>query len=226
MSISVIIPAYNEEQHLRTTLKAIRKAGWADELIGINDGSRDGTGRLMEKYCDVAISFIRNHGKTAAAKAGWLASKGEYIVTLDADLRESAMYGKELLTPLYNNKADLVIGMVRGEGKDGFGLVKKRVQHVIKQRSGLVLQTPLSGQRAFHRKQMECFQLIEAEGFALETMMTLKALQQGLNIKEVEVPFVHEGKGWGIQGLYHRGKQWLEVERCLWKYGKYLSSFR
>ncbi|MDQ0299565.1 glycosyltransferase involved in cell wall biosynthesis [Salibacterium salarium] len=226
MSISVIIPAFNEEKHLCTTLKAIRKSGWADEVIGINDGSRDGTGRMMEKYCDVAISFIKNHGKATAAKSGWLASKGEYIVTLDADLKESAKYGRQLLTPLYRNEADLVIGTVKGEGKNGFGLVKRRVQHVIKQQSGLLLQTPLSGQRAFHRKHLKSFQLLEAKGFALETMMTLKALQQGLYIEEVKVPFVHEGKGWGLQGLYHRGKQWLEVEQCLWKYGKSLSSSR
>ncbi|SDH35877.1 glycosyltransferase family 2 protein [Alteribacillus bidgolensis] len=220
MKTSVIIPAYNEERHLKSTLQTLRKAGWANELIGVNDGSSDSTGRIMEKYCDVSISFIKNHGKTAAAKAGWLASKGEFIVILDADLRDSAIYGSELLYPLESNEADLVIGTVMGSGKNGFGLVKRRVQRLIHRRSGLLLQMPLSGQRAFRRKHIEHYHQLQAEGFGLETMMTLKAVEEGFRIKEVEVPFVHDGKGWGIQGMCHRAKQWLEVERCLWKYGK------
>ncbi|MFB4164613.1 glycosyltransferase family 2 protein [Alteribacillus sp. JSM 102045] len=220
MKTSVIIPAYNEEEHLRTTLRTLKKADWTNELIGVNDGSSDASGRIMEKYCDITISFIKNHGKTAAAKAGWLASKGEYIVILDADLRESAVYGKRLLSPLQNNEADLVIGTVMGSGKNGFGFVKRRVQRLIHRKSGLLLQTPLSGQRAFHRKHIEYYHQLEAEGFGLETMMTLKAIQEGFKIKEVEVPFMHDGKGWGLPGIWHRGKQWLEVERCLWKYGK------
>ncbi|SDH51700.1 Glycosyltransferase involved in cell wall bisynthesis [Alteribacillus persepolensis] len=220
MSTSVIIPAYNEEQNVKSTLQALRKAGWAEEIIGVNDGSSDATGKIMEKYCDVSISFIKNYGKTAAAKAGWLASKGSYIVILDADLRESAVYGEKLLQPLQADKADLVIGTVIGSGRNGFGLVKRRVQRVIQRKSGLYLRTPLSGQRAFRRQHIEHYCQLEAEGFGLETMMTLKAISEGFTIKEVEVPFVHDGKGWGIQGMLHRGKQWLEVERCLWKYGK------
>ncbi|WP_026700241.1 glycosyltransferase family 2 protein [Salibacterium aidingense] len=226
MKISVIIPAYNEEKHLPSTINAIREAGWASELIGVNDGSRDRTGRMMEYYCDTTISFIKNQGKSTAAKAGWLASKGDYIVTLDADLRESAAYGEALIQALQHHCADLVIGKVQGNGRNGFGFVKRRVQRMIEQQSGISLEMPLSGQRAFRREHLPIFQEMKTEGFGLETIMNLHAIQQGFRIEEVNVPFVHKGKGWGWQGIYHRGKQWLEVERCLKKYGRSYTSLR
>ncbi|SFE31490.1 glycosyltransferase family 2 protein [Alteribacillus iranensis] len=220
MKVSVVIPAYNEEKHIKTTLHALRQTDWVSEIVGVNDGSSDSTGRIMEKYCDTSISFIKNHGKTAAAKAGWLASKGEYIVILDADLKESAAFGHYLLSPLFQKKADLVIGSVEGIGQNGFGLVKRRVQRLIEKKSGLLLRTPLSGQRAFPRNHISYYENLQADGYGLETMMTLQAINQGLRITEVEAPFKHIGKGWGIEGICHRGRQWLEVERCLWKYGK------
>ncbi|MGY4690226.1 glycosyltransferase family 2 protein [Salibacterium sp. K-3] len=226
MNVSVIIPAFNEEKHIRATIQAVRKGGWAQEIIGVNDGSSDRTGRLMEHYCDTAVSFIKNHGKSAAVKAGWLAARGEVIVTLDADLGESAVHGKTLLKPILEESADLVIGTVQTEGKAGMGLVKKRVQHVLKERCGFTLEMPLSGQRAFLRRHLPVFQHIQADRFALETMMNLHAYQSGLSIQEIDVPFTHEGKGSGLSGFIHRGRQWLEVERCLRKYGHLYSAPR
>lgn len=219
MKVSVIIPAYNEEKRVQTTLKAIKKAGFADEIIGINDGSRDKTGKILEKHCDKTISFIKNHGKTSAVQAGWLACRGDIIMILDADLKESAAYGANLIEPLVNNEADLIIGTVKNT-KSGFGFVKRRVQRLIEKKSGVRLAMPLSGQRAFLRKHLKDYQEVEADGFGLETMMTLKALEKGYTIKEVEVPFIHIGKGKGPFGWWHHGKQWVEVERSLWKYGK------
>ncbi|WP_240378078.1 glycosyltransferase family 2 protein [Bacillus piscicola] len=223
MTVSVVVPGFNEERHLQTTLSALRNSTWVNELIGVNDGSSDHTGRIMENYCDMTISFIRNYGKAAAVKAGWQASRSDFIVVLDADLKESAAFGYQLLQPLHEKKADLVIGTVADNGRNGFGIVKKRVQRLIERQSGLLLQTPLSGQRAFHRKHIYHYQDMEADGFGLETMMTLKAIKEGLRITEVEVPFQHVGKGRGMNGMFHRGRQWLEVEKCLWKYGKLYS---
>ncbi|MFD2704327.1 glycosyltransferase family 2 protein [Salibacterium lacus] len=226
MNVSVIIPAFNEEQHIRKTIHAVRQGGWAGEIIGVNDGSRDRTGRVLEHTCDTAISFIKNHGKTAAAKAGWMAARGDVIVTLDADLRESAVYGMALLEPLYLGTADLVIGTAHSQKQRGMGMLKKRVQYVLKERCGLSLNMPLSGQRAFFRKHLDLFQHLQAERFGLETMMNLHAHETGLLIQEVEAPFLHQGKGIGLNGFLHRGRQWLEVERCLRKYGRSPSSPR
>ncbi|MDA3131150.1 glycosyltransferase family 2 protein [Aliibacillus thermotolerans] len=219
MIVSVIVPAYNEEKNIKTTLKAIKKAGFADEVVGVNDGSRDKTGKILEKYCDKTISFIKNHGKTTAVQVGWLACRGDIIVILDADLKESAMHGAKLIEPLINNEADLIIGAVKNT-KSGFGFVKKRVQRLIEKKCGVYLEMPLSGQRAFLRKHLNDYQEVKADGFGLETMMTLKAIEKGFTIKEIEAPFVHIGKGKGPFGWWHRGKQWVEVERSLWKYGK------
>ncbi|SFP23958.1 glycosyltransferase family 2 protein [Salibacterium halotolerans] len=226
MNVSVIIPAFNEEQHVRKTIHAVRNGGWAGEIIGVNDGSSDRTGRILEYTCDTAVSFIKNQGKTAAAKAGWMAAGGDVIVTLDADLGESAVHGALLLDPLYQGTADLVIGTARSKKREGMGFLKKRVQHAMRERCGLSLDMPLSGQRAFFREHLDLFHHVQAERFALETMMNLHAHETGLLIQEVEAPFLHQGKGAGLTGFIHRGRQWLEVERCLRKYGRSSSAPR
>ena len=99
--ISVVVPCYNEEEVLPLFYDEIVKVsegmqekygGLEFEFLFINDGSKDGTLKLLREYSERDkrvryVSFSRNFGKEAGLFAGLENAKGDYIVTLDADLQ-------------------------------------------------------------------------------------------------------------------------------------------
>jgi glycosyltransferase involved in cell wall biosynthesis len=96
VDVSVVIPIYNEAEGLRELVRRVREAldptdkSW--ELILVDDGSRDGSDRLMERLADEEprlkpLWLIRNYGQSAALQAGFDAASGDVVVTLDGDLQ-------------------------------------------------------------------------------------------------------------------------------------------
>ncbi|MBI4617789.1 MAG: glycosyltransferase family 2 protein [Planctomycetes bacterium] len=93
--ISIVIPAYNEETRLPRTLDRLveyfggRKGEW--ELVVVDDGSRDGTAALVERFLagrpvGRLVRLGANRGKGGALRAGMLAARGRWILFMDADL--------------------------------------------------------------------------------------------------------------------------------------------
>jgi glycosyltransferase involved in cell wall biosynthesis len=94
--LSVVVPLYNEEaslpQLVKQLLAALQPIGRSFELILVDDGSRDRTPELLRELAEsvpelVAVLLRRNYGQTAAMAAGFDASRGSVIVTLDGDLQ-------------------------------------------------------------------------------------------------------------------------------------------
>ena len=91
--LSVVIPAYNEEQRLGGTLQRVLDylgdRGHGFEILVVDDGSGDRTTEVTEGFPNPPVRLLRlpeNRGKGAALKAGVLASRGEWILLCDADL--------------------------------------------------------------------------------------------------------------------------------------------
>ena len=116
--ISVIIPFYNEEAslaelHSRLT-EVLAPMGLASELIFVDDGSTDGSNRVVKRLREAdgrirLISFRRNVGKSAALAIGFRTVKGRYVVTIDADLQDDPAEIPRLLAHLEEGY-DLVSG--------------------------------------------------------------------------------------------------------------------
>lgn len=123
MKLSIVIPAFNEEERLRKTLPKIlayfRKQSYSKEIIIVNDGSRDGTAELVKqkKKGSKLLRLVdnqKNQGKGGALRDGFAASKGEYVLFMDADLS----------TPLkelgkfwdFTDEYDIVIGSRKMSG--------------------------------------------------------------------------------------------------------------
>jgi len=84
--ISIIIPFYNEKENVVAVLEETRRTNPNAEIIAVNDGSRDETESLIQKFSDVRlISFPKNLGQSAALYAGLLASSHQLCVLMDGD---------------------------------------------------------------------------------------------------------------------------------------------
>ncbi|WP_332695908.1 glycosyltransferase family 2 protein [Halalkalibacter lacteus] len=215
IDISFIIPAYNEEKRIGTTLAAIRKHFPSAEVIVIDDGSRDKTREIAEMYADKVISSSINKGKGYAMQQGWRLATRTYIACLDADLEESAKDVSSLIQPLQQGRADVTISIIKPGKKAGMGFVKRRVQSIVLRETGVKLQAPLSGQRVFHRKWLPVLLRRSYHGFGIETQMTIDLLQAGAKCLEIPTTMQHREMGRDIKGFVHRMKQWADIERQL-----------
>lgn len=217
-AVSVIIPAYNEEDYLEYTLSAIRESDWATELIVINDGSNDRTGEIAKKLADQYIGFDENRGKGEALKAGFERANYEIIVCLDADLGVTASEGRKLVAPLFADKEiDSVIGRLPVQKKRGFGMVRRRASALIYNETGVKIEAPLSGQRSIRKKWLPIIRESIFLGYGVETVLTMKLLQHGAKLVEVDVDMKHRQYGKNFAGLMHRAKQWYDIEKSVWK---------
>jgi dolichyl-phosphate beta-glucosyltransferase len=87
LDLSVVIPAYNEQERLQKHIPAIRAhlAGKSYEIIVVNDGSQDQTSQVARALGATVIDLNPNRGKGGAVKAGMLAAQGRYVLFTDAD---------------------------------------------------------------------------------------------------------------------------------------------
>ena len=119
VDISVIVPAFNEEESLpelaNWIAKVMKENNFSFEVLFIDDGSSDNTWQVIQdlnsKNSDFkGIKFQRNYGKSAALNTGFEACKGEVVITMDADLQDSPDEIPELYQMIKEKGFDLVSG--------------------------------------------------------------------------------------------------------------------
>ncbi|MFO8129693.1 MAG: glycosyltransferase family 2 protein [Bacteroidales bacterium] len=122
MQLSIVVPAYNEEESIPELVEWIRevmdKNKLSFEVIIIDDGSTDNTWiqveHLASLYAGVrGIKFRRNYGKSAALNTGFEAARGDVVITMDADLQDSPEEIPELYRMITEEGYDLVSGWKR-----------------------------------------------------------------------------------------------------------------
>lgn len=216
---SIIIPAWNEQMRISTTLQALRRAEqmgrYEWQIIVVDDGSSDETVREAKPLADLVISHAKNEGKGKAMETGWKRAEHDAIAFLDADLETSAVYISLLLHPIWMDQLDLCIAVLPPPlVKGGVGLVRRVAAAGISLMSGYNPKAPLSGQRACSKEVLECIDSF-ARGFGVEVGMTIDAVRNGFRVGEVEIPFVHRETGRDFAGWWHRGKQFHAVVSTL-----------
>ena len=118
--VSVIIPAYNAEKYLEECLNSVLTQTYQDvELVIVNDGSTDGTKRILDtyvaKYSNIKVINTANGGVSRARNIGLDNASGEYIMFLDSDDLLVANAVEILLCDLKDNNADIAAGLMNSE---------------------------------------------------------------------------------------------------------------
>ena len=119
MDISIIVPLYNEEESLPKLFEWIERVmkehNYTFEVIFVNDGSSDRSWNVIETLQQQSqsvrgIKFRHNYGKSPALYCGFIAAKGDVVITMDADLQDSPDEIPELYSMIKNDNYDLVSG--------------------------------------------------------------------------------------------------------------------
>lgn len=118
--VSVVVPAFNEVECIRRTHAEILAAlsGVPHEVIYVDDGSTDGTARVLEEIVASdedarLVRFRRNFGKSAALAAGFARVRYSTVATMDADLQDDPKEIPRLLNKMFDEDLDLVSGWKR-----------------------------------------------------------------------------------------------------------------
>ena len=120
MDLSVVFPVFNEEENVPILLEEIAKAlagePWTYEIVAVDDGSRDGSLEVLRaaraRYPTLrVIAFRKNSGQTAALDAGWRAARGDFVVSLDADLQNDPADIPRMMRKREELGVDMIIGV-------------------------------------------------------------------------------------------------------------------
>jgi len=202
LKLSIIIPAYNEEEAIATiierTLAArehiIQESQVSDvEVIVVNDGSTDKTAEIARRYDDIKlISFDQNRGYGAAIKAGFAAADGDLLSFLDADGTCDPLFFVQLCNALEREGANIAIGSRMGP-ESKMPVTRVLGNKIYAFMLGVLGNCPItdtaSGMRVIRRSSLdEIYPL--PDGLEFTPAMSAKAiLDENLSIVEVPMPY-------------------------------------
>ena len=116
--VSIVIPVYNEWRSLPAVMERVLAAplppGCVKEVVLVDDGSTDGTSKLVRQYASlpqvIVHDSVLNFGKGAAVRAGIAKASGDIILIQDGDLEYDPSEYSKLLAPLLDGRAQVVYG--------------------------------------------------------------------------------------------------------------------
>lgn len=206
MKLSVIIPAFNEAAVIQKTVEEIfhyfRTTGFDLEVIVVDDGSTDQTKELvqaeMQKYPELKLLVNeQNSGKGFSVKKGALATTGDWVLFLDADLSTRPEEFEKFKT--YLNSADILIG-----SRDVAGSQIAKKQRLFRRLSSKFLKALIKlfvnlgysdtqcGFKCFNRQSLIVFQSQKTSRWMFDLELLVLAQKYGLVIKEVPVIWTND----------------------------------
>lgn len=214
MNLSVVIPVYNEVEHVGEILKRVQSTRLANEIIVVDDGSKDGTRAALQQLDGQenvrVILHERNEGKGAAVVTGLKAAQGDVLLIQDADLEYDPRDYPVLLQPIEEGLADVVYGS-RFLGAPHrvtmfWHLVANRLLTLM---TNILYNTILTdmetGYKVFRREVIEGMN-IRARRFDFEPEFTAKVLKRKHRIFEVPISFnprdYSQGKKIGLKDAF------------------------
>ena len=181
MSLSVVIPAYNEEQQIGAVIDEIKSTAGAiiTEILIVDDGSSDRTAAVAESHGAKVIRFARNHGYGAAIKAGIENASSEYVVTIDGD----GQHEPRDIIALYKKRADadLVVGSRSSMTRSGLWRVpgKWALTVIAEFLSKQKIPDLNSGMKLARKDDLQRYVRLCPDGMSFSDILTLVYLSRG-----------------------------------------------
>jgi dolichol-phosphate mannosyltransferase len=214
--LSVLIPVLDEAENLPQLVRELDQAavkhGYDLQIIIVDDGSRDGTWKVISDLSAndsriLGIRFRRNFGKAAALSAGFHAAEGERIVTIDGDLQDDPAEIASLLAKL-DEGYDVVSGWKRERHDPPSKVLPSRAFNwLVSKLMGVHLHDHNCGLKAFRREVMHEIRLYGE----LHRFVPVLAAAKGFRTGEVVVrhrPRMHGKSKYGVSRL---GKGFLDL---------------
>lgn len=192
--LSVVIPVYNEVKTIRQILDKIIRLDIDKEIIVVDDGSVDDTGKVLReiKYPDLKVIYhATNRGKGAAFLTGLAHAQGEYVIIQDADLEYDPQDYFKLLQVIKKGEADIVLGARFMKGYKGLlahRLGNQFLTALVNFFFSARLNDCFTCYKLFRRDMVNTLGL-EAKGFDIEIEILAKALKRKMRIKEEFVSY-------------------------------------
>lgn len=190
-TVSIIIPAYDEErtigQVVQETISVMDGLNVPYEIIIVDDGSHDSTGRVAAKYKATVLSNPKNRGKGYAVREGIQHAQGNIIVTIDADGEHSPKEIPRLLAPLFHG-TDIVAGSrFLGHAPKTTTRINRignfLFNTAIMALTGKRVTDSQTGFRAAKKEALKKLRLTST-GFEIESEITVKSLKNGFTLQE------------------------------------------
>jgi len=213
MTLSVVIPVYNERGTIEELIRRVKAVGLADEIIIVDDCSTDGTRDYLAALDDALLKVFfhdRNQGKGAALRTAFSKVSGDIVIIQDADLEYDPQEYDRLITPIRNGKADVVFGS-RFAGGELHRVVffwhmvgNKFLTFFSNMLTNLNLTDMETGYKAFSSSLLQRFS-VEENRFGFEPEFTAKIAKMDVRIYEV--------------GISYSGRSYKEGKKINWQDG-------
>lgn len=225
LTVTVIIPCYNEVSTIAPVLERVRSVGVAHEIIIVDDGSTDGTHEVLKEiesanYPEVRTMYhTHNQGKGAALVTAFKAAKGDVLLIQDADFEYDPREYPQLLKPIQEGIATVVYGSrFLGGPRKAMLFWNMIANKSLTLATNILYNSILSDMETCYkvfRREVVTDMRIHARGFEFEPEFTAKVLKKGIRI--YEVPISYNGRE------YDEGKKikWTDAPIALWTLIKY-----
>ncbi|MBU6996126.1 MAG: glycosyltransferase family 2 protein [Theionarchaea archaeon] len=205
MNISLIIPAYNEAEHLPHIFAAIPPT--VKEVIVVDDGSSDQTADIARSNNAIVVQHSQNQGKGRAMVSGINAASGDVVVFMDADMQHHPEDIERLVASLDDGSADMVIG-VRTLGSRGEMPPQRRLTNFLGNllvflRIGEWISDTQSGFRAVKKDFLDKM-VFKSKRYEIEIEMLVWAHKLDMRIREepIKVKYAGEKSHWKVRNLF------------------------
>jgi glycosyltransferase involved in cell wall biosynthesis len=203
--LSVVIPAYNEEQRIAHTLEVVirflKTQGYSWEIIVVDDGSEDKTATLVRQVAQdnigITLVGLPHKGKGSAVKEGMLQASGQYRFLADADLSMPIEQLQRFLPPALDN-FDIAIGSREILGSKRFHEPSKR--HIMGRVFNLLVRFLAIKEISDTQCGFKCFEANVAEtlfpfqrahGWGFDVEILFLAQKVGMNIHEIPIDWYY-----------------------------------
>ncbi len=221
--LSIVIPCYNEENHITALVEKVLQSPIKDkEIIVVDDCSTDNTRTVLEDKIKPLVSKIiyheKNGGKGAALRTGFKAATGDVVIIQDADLEYDPMEYPKVVNPIFEGKARVVYGSrFLNQKRKGY-LANRLANFVLTKFSNFFTHQKLTDMetcyKAFKRDIIQSIDIHENR-FGFEPEITAKISKKRIRIHEVPISYYprtnEDGKKIGI-------KDGVRALYVIWRY--------